>query len=90
MGSVAIPLSFVNPRSGRSWNSVRGAHYALYYNCSRSSRLDRAGKDSRVARLWPVHARCSLILAFLFYRQLYGFRWLPARADRSRHDCQPV
>jgi len=81
MALFAIPLSFVNPRSGRSWNlafAVLG--YALYYNMlSIFQAWTRQEKIPGWLGLWPVHAVMVLILLFLFYRQLYGFRWI-ARA----------
>jgi lipopolysaccharide export system permease protein len=78
MGLFAIPLSFVNPRSGRSWNlafAVLG--YALYYNMlSIFQAWTAQGKVPAWLGLWPVHFTIILILVFLFYRQLYGLRWL--------------
>jgi lipopolysaccharide export system permease protein len=76
MGLCAIPLSFVNPRSGRSWNLVFAVlAYALYYNLlSIFQAWTAQGKIPGWLGLWPVHFTMLAILAFLFYRQLYGFR----------------
>jgi lipopolysaccharide export system permease protein len=81
MGLFAIPLSFVNPRSGRSWNlAIAVLIYALYYNSlSIFQAYTRQGKIPGWLGLWPVHLLMLAILAVLFYRQLYGFRW-PRRA----------
>ena len=81
MGLFAIPLSVVNPRSGRSWNLIFAVlTYALYNNLlSIFQAWTAQGKISAWVGLWPVHGTMVLILAILFYRQLYGFRWL-ARA----------
>ena len=81
MGLSAIPLSFVNPRSGRSWNLLFAVlTYALYNQLlSIFQAWTAQGKIPGWLGLWPVHGVMLLILAFLFYRQLYGFRW-PARA----------
>jgi lipopolysaccharide export system permease protein len=69
----------VNPRSGRSWNLVLAVLvYALYNNLlSIFQAWTAQGKIPGWVGLWPVHATMILVLAFLFYRQLYGYR-LPA------------
>jgi len=78
MGLIAIPLSFVNPRSGRSWNLMFAVlTYTLYYQLlSIFQAWTLQGKIPGWLGLWPVHGTMLLILTFLFYRQLYGFRWL--------------
>jgi len=77
MGLLAIPLSFVNPRSGRSWNLAFAVLiYALYYNSlSLFQAYTLQGKIPGWLGLWPVHALMAVVLVFLFYRQLYGFRF---------------
>ena len=82
MGLSAIPLSVVNPRSGRSWNLIFAVlTYALYNNLlSIFQAWTAQGKVPGWLGLWPVHGAMVLIIAFLFYRQLYGFRWLARRA----------
>ncbi|MGE5094798.1 MAG: LPS export ABC transporter permease LptF [Betaproteobacteria bacterium] len=77
MGLFAVPLSFVNPRSGRSWNLVFAVLvYALYNNLlSIFQAWTAQGKISPWLGLWPVHAAMVAILAIMFWRQLYGFRW---------------
>ena len=81
MGLSAIPLSVVNPRSGRSWNLIFAIlTYALYYQLlSIFQAWTRLEKIPGWLGLWPVHGTMLLIVGFLLYRQLYGFRW-PARA----------
>ena len=81
MALFAIPLSFVNPRSGRSWNlALAVLVYALYNNLLTIFQAWTAqGKVPTWLGLWPVHATMVAILLALFYRQLYGFRW-PVRA----------
>ncbi len=78
MGLFAIPLSFVNPRSGRSWNLLFAVlTYVLYNNLlSIFQAWTAQGKIPGWLGLWPVHGAMVAILAFLFYRQFYGFRWL--------------
>ena len=77
MGLFAVPLSFVNPRSGRSWNLIFAVLiYALYNNLlSVFQAYTAQGKIPGWLGLWPVHLVMLAIVAFLFYRQLYGFRW---------------
>jgi lipopolysaccharide export system permease protein len=79
MGLFAVPLSVVNPRSGRSWNLIFAVLvYTLYYNLlSIFQAWTAAQKIPGWVGLWPVHGAMVAILVFLFYRQLYGLR-LPA------------
>jgi lipopolysaccharide export system permease protein len=78
MALFAIPLSFVNPRSGRAYNIVLAILvYFLYYNLlSIFQAWTRTGKVSVIVGLWPVHIAMLCILILLFYKRLYGFRWL--------------
>ena len=78
MALFAIPLSFVNPRSGRSWNLILAVLiYALYNNLlSIFQAWTSQGKIAPWIGLWPVHAAMVVILAVLFSRQLFSFRWL--------------
>ncbi|MGZ5651581.1 MAG: LPS export ABC transporter permease LptF, partial [Usitatibacter sp.] len=78
MGLFAIPLAFVNPRSGKSWNLVLAVLvYALYNNLLNIFQAYTAqGKIPGWLGLWPVHGAMIAILLVLFYRQLFGFRWL--------------
>jgi lipopolysaccharide export system permease protein len=78
MGLFAIPLAFVNPRSGRSWNLMLAVLvYALYSNLlSIFQAWTAQGKIPDWLGLWPVHGAMVLILAVLFSRQLFSFRWL--------------
>jgi lipopolysaccharide export system permease protein len=79
MALFAVPLAVVNPRSGRSWNLVMAVLvYALYNNLlSIFQAWTAQGKIPGWLGLWPVHATMVLILLFLFYAQLYGFRRRP-------------
>ncbi|MBL8518130.1 MAG: LPS export ABC transporter permease LptF [Betaproteobacteria bacterium] len=75
---AAIPLSFVNPRSGRSWNLLIAILvFVLYYNTLNIFQLWTA-KERIPAWLgmWPVHGAMLLILAGLFSRQILALRWL--------------
>ncbi|HEY4999914.1 MAG TPA: LPS export ABC transporter permease LptF, partial [Usitatibacter sp.] len=79
MALIAIPLSFVNPRSGRSWNLIFAVLvYAVYNNML--SIFQAWTASQRIpgwVGLWPVHAAMVAILMLLFYKQLYGLRWSP-------------
>ena len=57
MGLFAIPLAFVNPRSGRSWNLILAVLvYALYNNLlSIFQAWTAQGKIPAWLGLWPVH-----------------------------------
>jgi lipopolysaccharide export system permease protein len=78
MGLFAIPLAFVNPRSGRSWNLVMAVLiYAVYNNLlSIFQAWTAQGKIPGWLGLWPVHGVMIVVLLVLFTRQLYGPRWL--------------
>jgi lipopolysaccharide export system permease protein len=78
MALVAVPLAFVNPRSGRSWNLILAVLvYALYNNLlSIFQAWTAQGKVAAWVGLWPVHLAMILVMAVLFSRQLYGTRWL--------------
>lgn len=77
MPLLAVPLAFVNPRSGRSWNIVFAVLiYATYNNLlSTFQAWTSQGKVAGWLGLWPVHAAMLLVIAFLYWRQLHGFRW---------------
>ena len=79
MALLAIPLSFVNPRSGRSWNLIMAVLiYAIYNNTlSIFQAWTAQGKIPGWVGLWPVHLAMAAAIAFLFYRQLFRIR-LPA------------
>ena len=78
MALFAIPLSFVNPRSGRAYNlALAILVYFLYYNLlSIFQAWTRTGRVPVIVGLWPVHLAMVAILVLLFYKRLYGFRWL--------------
>jgi lipopolysaccharide export system permease protein len=78
MALFAIPLSFVNPRSGRSWNLILAVLiYVLYNNLlSIFQAWTAQGKIPGWLGLWPVHGAMIAILTILFWKQLFGFRWL--------------
>ncbi len=70
---LAIPLSFVNPRAGRSLNLMLALlTYMVYSNLlSISQAWVAQQKVTPATGLWAVHAGMLAILLFLFYRRLY-------------------
>jgi len=85
MALFAIPLTFVNPRSGRSWNLMLAVLvYALYSNLlSIFQAWTAQGKVAAWLGLWPVHLAMLGIVAWLFSRQLFTFRWRGGKAARN-------
>jgi len=75
---LAIPLSFVNPRSGTSWNGVFAVVvFFLYYNTlSIFQGWTAQGHIPGWLGVTPVHLGMVVILVLLFSKALFGFRWL--------------
>ena len=69
---MAIPLSYVNPRAGRSANMLIAILiYAIYSNLTSMSQAWVAqGKLSFWIGVWAVHGLMLVPLAFLFYRRV--------------------
>jgi lipopolysaccharide export system permease protein len=80
---LAIPLSFVNPRAGRSINLIFALlAYMVYYNLLTVSQARVSqGKLDFALGWWPVHAAMLLILLALFAHRLTlgGLRLRPRR-----------
>jgi len=77
MAMLAVPLSFVNPRTGRSWNLVLAVlAYALYNNLlSIFQAWTAQEKVPTWLGLWPVHLAVIALLAYLLSRQMVSRRW---------------
>ena len=69
---LAIPLSFVNPRAGRSANMLLALFTYLVYNNLRtiSQAWVASGKTSFVVGLASVHLLMLCLLPLLFYRRI--------------------
>lgn len=69
---MAIPLSYVNPRAGRSANMLIAVLvYAIYSNLMSVSQAWVAqGRISFWLGVWAVHALMLLPVAFLFYQRM--------------------
>jgi lipopolysaccharide export system permease protein len=79
---LAIPLSFVNPRAGRSMNLVLALLiYMAYSNLLSIAQASIAqSRLSFVVGVLGVHAVMLVVLAAFFYRRLIVFslfRWVP-------------
>ena len=74
---LAIPLSFVNPRAGRSMNLVLALLiYMAYSNLLSITQAQIAqSRLSLPVGLLGVHAAMLVILLALFYRRLVVFSW---------------
>jgi lipopolysaccharide export system permease protein len=72
---LAIPLSFVNPRGGRSLNLILALLiYLVYSNCmSMIQAWVVQGRIGAFAGILGVHSAMLLLLAVLFYRRVAGF-----------------
>ncbi|MBZ0105247.1 MAG: LPS export ABC transporter permease LptF [Sulfuricella denitrificans] len=82
---LAIPLSFVNPRAGRSLNLMLALiTYLIYSNClSIAQGLVAQGKLTPLLGLWLVHAALAALLLILFYQRLRTSPSLFARLRRA-------
>lgn len=74
---LAIPLSYVNPRAGRSLNVVLAiVLYMLYSNMiSVTNVWVGMGKLSPGIGLWGIHAVMLVIVALMFYRRMTLSFW---------------
>lgn len=76
---LAIPLSFVDPRSGRSANLMLALLiYVIYNNLLSIMQAWLAqGKLSPMIGLWPVHLFFLLLMVYLFYRRIFQLPLVP-------------
>jgi len=76
---LAIPLSFVDPRSGRSANMMMAILIYIIYNnlLSIMQAWVSQGKITPLMGLWPVHLLFLLLTVYLFYRRLFQLPILP-------------
>lgn len=76
---LAIPLSFVDPRSGRSANLMLALlTYVIYNNMlSIFQAWVSQGKLSLLIGLWPVHLLFLLLTVYMFYRRLFQLPLIP-------------
>lgn len=74
---LAIPLSFVNPRAGRSLNLILALLiYTTYSNLTKLAQaLVAQGKLSFVVGLGAVHLLMVVLLLALFWRRIAVYSW---------------
>ncbi len=74
---MAIALSYVNPRAGRSFNLVLALVLYMIYNnmISVTNAWVGQGKMSPGIGLWGLHALMMLIAVALFYKRMNLFSW---------------
>ena len=70
---LAVPLSFVDPRSGRSANLMMALLIYIIYNnlLSITQACLAQGKLSPIIGLWPVHILFLLLTLYFFYRRIF-------------------
>jgi lipopolysaccharide export system permease protein len=91
---LAIPLSFVNPRAGRSLNLILSiVLYMLYSNMiSVTNAWVGQGKLSPVIGLWGIHAVMLTITFLMFYYRMTLFslrRWLAKKLSHLKAPSLP-
>ncbi len=77
LAMLAIPLSFVNPRAGRSLNLLIAVVIYMAYNnmMGVAATWVGQGKIGIVVGLWAVHAVMVLLMVLMFYKRLSVFSW---------------
>lgn len=77
LATLAIPLSFVNPRAGRSLNLIIAVVIYMAYNnmMGVSTTWIGQGKVGVGVGLWAVHSVMLMLLVVLFYKRLSVFSW---------------
>jgi lipopolysaccharide export system permease protein len=76
---LAIPLSFVDPRAGRSANLIMALLVYIIYNnlLSIMQAWVAQGKINALIGLWPAHGAMLLLTWYLFYRRHFLLPLLP-------------
>lgn len=76
---MAIPLSYVDQRNGRSTNFMMAILIFIIYNnmVSIMQAWLLQKKISLLFGLWPVHIIFVLLVFYLFYRRIYQRPLLP-------------
>ncbi len=77
LAALAIPLSFVNPRAGRSFNLLTAIVIYMVYNnvMGVTTTWILQGKFSFVLGLWGIHTVMAGLLVIMFYNRLSVFSW---------------
>ncbi|MES2499463.1 MAG: LPS export ABC transporter permease LptF [Pseudomonadota bacterium] len=77
---LAVPLSFVDPRAGRSLNLMFALLIYIIYNniLSIFQAWITQGRLSSLVGLWPVHIFFLLLAFYMYYRRTYLLPIIPA------------
>lgn len=88
---LAIPLSFVDPRAGRSLNLMFAVFIFVIYNNALSifEAWTTQGKIYPLIGLWPVHILFTLLAIYLLYRRNYLLPIFPATVTKFLHTTTP-
>jgi lipopolysaccharide export system permease protein len=83
---LAIPLSFVDPRSGRSGNMMMAVLVFIIYNnlISIAQAWISQGRVAGVVGLWPVHGAVLALTIYMFYRRAHQLPLLPQFWQKGR------
>jgi lipopolysaccharide export system permease protein len=78
---LAVPMSYVNPRVGRSFNLLAALFmYMLYSNgLNIVQSFIAQGRLSLTAGLIAIHSCAAAVVLVLLHRRLSVFGWLPRR-----------
>lgn len=81
---LAIPMSFVDPRAGRSLNLMLAIFIFIIYNnvLSIFEAWITQGKIATLVGLWPVHLIFIILAIYLFYRRNYLLPIFPATVSK--------
>lgn len=77
LAMLAIPMSYVNPRAGRSLNMIIAVVIYMFYNnmISVTNSWVGRGKISPAAGLWGIHLLMLGVLLILFYHRSSSSAW---------------
>ena len=84
---LAIPISFVDPRAGRSLNIAFALLIYFIYNniLNVMQALVSQGKSSSLIGLWPVHILFMAFTIYIFYRRLFQLPLFPKVLHKLNH-----
>lgn len=87
---LAIPLAYVNPRVGRSFNLIAAVLlFALYLNVLNTVQAYvQQGRLDFGIGVWLVHAVVLLLVVVLFLRRVHMQRWIPRWLSPFSRDAQ--
>jgi lipopolysaccharide export system permease protein len=80
---LAVPLAYLNPRVGRSFNLILAVLAFLLYNngLSITKAWVQQGRLPFSVGVWLVHFVVLVVVALMFTRRVYMQRWIPRWAD---------